>query len=178
MKLITKKECINNIKEEIGTKIFAGCIALIAGILSILTKPYYKNDDFSFIINCIIIGVLIIAGYVIYRIIKLKLIFKNNFYIVKDVVVDIKVNKPIIGGIGPKNRHYSFRFLHNGIYKISISGENTCSESDYIATTSSNVKDTFYLMIHKGEIIKCFNTKYYAIDENEFSFVDGIFIMK
>ena len=177
MKLITKKECINNIKEEIGIKIFVGVITSIFGILNLVNKPYGKNDDLSFIINCIIIGLLIMLGYVIYKTIKLKLISKNDFYIVKDTVVDIKSVKPIVGVKGSKS-FYSFRFLHNGIYKISISGKNFCSESDYIATTSSNIKDTFYLMIHKGEIIKCFNTKYYAIDENEFSFVDGIFIMK
>ena len=44
---ITKKECLEDIKEAINTKIFLLCAVSIIGTVTVLGKPYIDKSDKS-----------------------------------------------------------------------------------------------------------------------------------
>lgn len=178
---ITKKECLEDIKEGINAKIFLLCVASIIGSFTILSRPYIdkSNKPLLFIIM-ILISIIMTFLFILYQRKLVKRIQNNNFFIVEDRLVKIKNSEPkvIKLNMGPAITYSSLIFQSNGIYKISGTKKDVYSKGDYVATASSTVNDKFYLVMYNGKIIKCFNAHYYAIDENEFKFDGGKYLPK
>lgn len=178
---ITKKECLVDIKEEINTKIFLLCVASIIGIFTILGRPYIDKSNKSLLfIIMILISVIMIFLFILCQRLLVKRIQNNDFFIVEDRLVKIKSYDPkvIKLNMGPANTFSSLNFQCNGSYKISGTKKEAYSKADYLSTASSEVNDKFYLVLYKGKIIKCFNARYYVIDENEFEFDGGKYLPK
>ena len=178
---ITKKECLEDIKEGIKAKIFLLCVASIIGTFTILGRPYIdKSNKSSLFIIMILISIIMIFLFILCQRKLVKRIQNNNFFIVEDRLVQIKNYEPkvIKLNMGPANTFSSLNFQCNGIYKISGTKKDVYSNADYVATASSTVNDKFYLVMYNGKIIKCFNARYYVIDENEFEFDGGKYLPK
>ena len=176
---ITKKECLEEIQEGINTKIFLLCVISIMGIFIALGKPYIEESSkLLLFITMILISVIMIFLFVLCQRLLVKRIQNNDFFIVEDRLVKIKRYDPkvIKLNMGPVNTFSSLIFQCNGSYKISGTKKEAYSKADYFSTASSEVNDKFYLVLYKGKIIKCFNARYYVIDENEFEFYKGKFI--
>lgn len=178
---ITKKECLEEIQEGINTKIFLLCVVSIMGIFIALGKPHIEESSkLLLFIVMILISIIMIFLFILCQRLLIKRIQNNNFFIVEDRLVKIKSYEPKVIKLnpGPVNTFSSLIFQCNGSYKISGTKKETYSKADYLSTASSEVNDKFYLVLYKEKIIKCFNKRYYVIDENEFEFDGGKYLPK
>ncbi len=168
---ITKQFCKKEVVWEI---LYRFIFAIIMSVIATIWFCIKVEDPTWVTITLISVFLILFFGF-IYLISKKAAIFKNDFYIVNDVLIRVSEIKQR-SNEGMTTCRYRIWFSKNGEHEITIYNKSGLGApiGDCGVARYSEPGDKIYLvMSNENKILQCYNAKNYHISNEEFELKDG-----